>query len=84
MEADLRFQAARIGAAALTTPQCSNGHSRDLILRSGSLAASRRIKGHRRGLMVRDGAGTPPHHEYLRDRCECPAKKEGPLKRALN
>jgi len=33
-----------------------------LILRSGVFAASRRMQAHR-GLMVRDGARTPPHHE---------------------
>jgi hypothetical protein len=33
----------------------------DLVLRSGVFAASRRMGV--RGLMVRDGASAPPHHE---------------------
>ena len=35
----------------------------NLTLRSGPLAASRRVAG---GLMVRDGARAPPHHEGYR------------------
>jgi putative endonuclease len=34
-----------------------------LILRSGHLAASRRMRPAMLGLMVRDGARAPPHHE---------------------
>ncbi len=36
---------------------------KNLTLRSGPLAASRRVAS---GLMVRDGARAPPHHEGCR------------------
>ena len=49
MEADWRFQAAPIGAAALTPPQCSNGHSEDLILRRTLLRASQSARPKKEG-----------------------------------
>src|SRR6266481_8302320 len=46
---------------ALRAPR-NDACSVPLILRSGVFAASRRMRPHR-GLMVRDGARAPPHHE---------------------
>src|SRR5674476_1335955 len=46
----------------LWTAAPRRGDGETLILRSGRLAASRRMRKHR-GLMVRDGARAPPHHE---------------------